>query len=141
MLAAAAADVAPIETVYPAFRDLEGLAAYAARGRRDGFTGMMAIHPDQVAVINRAFTPGDDELAHARKVIEAFEANPGVGALPLEGRMLDGPHRKQRKGLWGLRRGGNGSPRRPEGGRGGEGGVMQVGIGVRVELNKKKTDT
>src|SRR3546814_14511661 len=76
LFAAAAADVAPIETVYPAFRDLEGLAAYAARGRRDGFTGMMAIHPDQVAVIHRAFTPGDDELAHARKVIEAFEANP-----------------------------------------------------------------
>src|SRR3546814_20607044 len=95
MLAAAAADVAPIETVYPAFRDLEGLAAYAARGRRDGFTGMMAIHPDQVAVINRAFTPGDDELAHARKVIEAFEANPGVGALSLDGRMLERPHLKR----------------------------------------------
>lgn|SRR3546814_333428 len=102
LFAAAAADVAPIETVYPAFRDLEGLAAYAARGRRDGFTGMMAIHPDQVAVINRAFTPGDDELAHARKVIEAFEANPGVGALSLDGRMLDRPHLKQAKRLLGL---------------------------------------
>lgn len=102
LFAAAAADVAPIETVYPAFRDLEGLAAYAARGRRDGFTGMMAIHPDQVAVINRAFTPGDNELAHARKVIEAFEANPGVGALSLDGRMLDRPHLKQAKRLLGL---------------------------------------
>src|SRR3546814_19575481 len=49
LFAAAAADVAPIETVYPAFRDLEGLAASAARGRRDGFTGLMAIHPDEVA--------------------------------------------------------------------------------------------
>src|SRR3546814_18749800 len=48
LFAAAAADAAPIETVYPAFRVLEGLAAYAARGRRDGFTGMMAIPPDQV---------------------------------------------------------------------------------------------
>lgn len=102
LFAAAAADVAPIETVYPAFRDLEGLAAYAARGRRDGFTGMMAIHPDQVAVINRAFTPGDNELAHARKVIEAFEANPGAGALSLDGRMIDRPHLKQAKRLLGL---------------------------------------
>ena len=102
LFGAAAAGVAPIETVYPAFRDLEGLAAYAARARRDGFTGMMAIHPDQVAVINRAFTPGDDELAHARKVIEAFEANPGVGALSLDGRMLDRPHLKQAKRLLGL---------------------------------------
>src|SRR3546814_4206281 len=73
LFAAAAADVAPIETVYPAFRDLDGLARYAARGRRDGFTGMMAIHPDQVAVINAAFTPSEAELAHARAVIAAFE--------------------------------------------------------------------
>ena len=57
LFGAAAAEVAPIETVYPAFRDLDGLAAYAARARRDGFTGMMAIHPDQVPVINAAFTP------------------------------------------------------------------------------------
>src|SRR3546814_1594986 len=71
LFAAAAADVAPIETVYPAFRDLDGLARYAARGRRDGFTGMMAIHPDQVAVINAAFTPSEAELAHARAVIAA----------------------------------------------------------------------
>lgn len=95
LFAAAAADVAPIETVYPAFRDLDGLARYAARGRRDGFTGMMAIHPDQVAVINAAFTPSEAELAHARAVIAAFEANPGAGALSLDGRMIDRPHLKQ----------------------------------------------
>ena len=92
LFGAAAAGVAPIETVYPAFRDLDGLAAYAARGRRDGFTGMMAIHPAQVPVINAAFTPSDAEVAHARAVVEAFEANPDAGVLSLDGKMIDRPH-------------------------------------------------
>jgi citrate lyase subunit beta/citryl-CoA lyase len=92
LFGAAAAGAAPIETVYPAFRDLEGLAAYAARARRDGFTGMMAIHPDQVATINAAFTPSEAEVAHARAVVAAFEANPGAGTLALDGRMVDRPH-------------------------------------------------
>jgi citrate lyase subunit beta/citryl-CoA lyase len=92
LFGAAAAGVAPIETVYPAFRDLDGCAAYAARARRDGFTGMMAIHPDQVQVINAAFTPSAAEVAHARAVVAAFEANPGAGALSLDGRMIDRPH-------------------------------------------------
>lgn len=92
LFGAAAAGVAPIETVYPAFRDLDGLAAYAGRARRDGFTGMMAIHPDQVPVINKAFTPSEAEIAHARAVVAAFEANPEAGALSLDGRMIDRPH-------------------------------------------------
>jgi citrate lyase subunit beta / citryl-CoA lyase len=97
LFGAAAAGVAPIETVYPAFRDLDGLAAYAARARRDGFTGMMAIHPDQVPVINDAFTPSAAEVDHARKVVEAFDANPGAGALSLDGKMIDRPHLIQAK--------------------------------------------
>ena len=92
LFGAAAAGVAPIETVYPAFRDLEGLAAYAARARRDGFTGMMAIHPAQIEVINAAFTPSRAEIEHARAIVAAFEANPGAGALSLGGRMIDRPH-------------------------------------------------
>jgi len=92
LFGAAAAGVAPIETVYPDFRDLDGLAAYAARARRDGFTGMMAIHPAQVPVINAAFTPGEAEIAHAEAVVAAFEANPGAGALSLDGKMIDRPH-------------------------------------------------
>ena len=92
LFGAAAAGVAAIETVYPVFKDLKGLAAYAARARRDGFTGMMAIHPDQVPVINAAFTPSADEVAHARAVIAAFEAHPEAGALSLDGRMIDRPH-------------------------------------------------
>lgn len=89
---AAAAQVEAIETVYPDFRDLDGLRAYAVRGRRDGFTGMMAIHPSQVAVINAVFSPSDAELNHARRIVEAFAANPDAGALQLDGRMIDTPH-------------------------------------------------
>jgi citrate lyase subunit beta/citryl-CoA lyase len=96
---AAAAGVGAIETVFPAFRDLAGLERYAERGRIEGFTGMMAIHPDQVAVINRAFTPSETELAWARSVVALFESRPGAGALSLDGRMLDRPHFEQARRL------------------------------------------
>lgn len=92
LFGAAAAGVAPIETVFPAFRDEEGVRAYAGRARRDGFTGMMAIHPAQVPLINAAFTPSEAEIGHARAVVAAFAAQPGAGALSLDGRMIDRPH-------------------------------------------------
>lgn len=94
LMGAHAAGVTALDTVYPAFRDLDGLAAYAARARRDGFGGMLAIHPAQVAAINAAFTPSAVEIAHAQAVVDAFDANPGVGALSLNGRMIDAPHLK-----------------------------------------------
>ncbi|MEH3046211.1 HpcH/HpaI aldolase/citrate lyase family protein [Sphingomonas adhaesiva] len=99
LFGAHAAGVPAIETVYPDFRDLDGLAAYAARGRRDGFTGMMAIHPAQVAVINAAFSPSEAELAQARAVVALFDANPGAGALQLDGKMVDAPHLKAARRL------------------------------------------
>jgi citrate lyase subunit beta/citryl-CoA lyase len=102
LFGAHAAGVAAIETVYPDFRDTDGLAAYAARGRRDGFTGMMAIHPSQIAPINAAFTPSDAELAHARAVVAAFYANPGAGVLQLDGKMIDAPHLKAARRVLGL---------------------------------------
>jgi citrate lyase subunit beta/citryl-CoA lyase len=95
LFAAHAAGVAAIETVYPAHRDLDGLAAYARRGARDGFTGMLAIHPSQVAVINAAFTPSAEALAYARRVVAEFRAHPGEGVLSLDGMMLDAPHLKR----------------------------------------------
>jgi citrate lyase subunit beta/citryl-CoA lyase len=95
LFGAHAAGVPAIETVFPAFRDLDGLAAYAARGARDGFTGMMAIHPTQITVINAAFTPSDAAVTHAHAVVAAFAANPGAGALSLDGKMIDAPHLKQ----------------------------------------------
>ena len=99
LFGAHAASVRAIETVYPAFRDLDGLKAYAARGRRDGFSGMMAIHPAQVEVINAAFTPSKAEIERARRIIELFDKNPGIGALSLDGKMVDAPHLKQAKRL------------------------------------------
>lgn len=92
LMGAHAAGVAAIETVFPAFKDSDGLAAYTARARRDGFGGMLAIHPAQVPVINAAFTPSAAEIDHARAVVALFAANPGAGALALDGKMLDAPH-------------------------------------------------
>ncbi len=92
LFGASAADVPAIDTVYPAFRDLDGLKAYAQRARRDGFSGMLAIHPDQVPIINQAFTPSDEEVEHAMTIIEAFEAQPGAGVLSIDGKMVDRPH-------------------------------------------------
>jgi citrate lyase subunit beta / citryl-CoA lyase len=95
LFAAHAAAVPAIETVYPAFRDVEGLTQYAARGARDGFTGMMAIHPSQVAVINAAFTPSGTAVERARRVVAAFASQPGAGVINFDGVMLDAPHLKQ----------------------------------------------
>jgi citrate lyase subunit beta/citryl-CoA lyase len=99
LFAAHAAGVAAIDTVYPAFRDLDGLAAYAWRAARDGFTGMMAIHPTQVAAINAAFTPSAEQVAAAQRIVAAFAAAPGAGALQVDGRMVDAPHLKQARRL------------------------------------------
>ncbi len=92
LLGAATAGVAAIETIQGDFRDLEGLRVRAERVRRDGYRGMLAIHPAQVDVINAAFTPGEDELAEAREVVALFAANPGVGAIGYKGGMLDRPY-------------------------------------------------
>lgn len=102
LFGAHAASVPAIETVFPDFRNLDALAGYAARGRRDGFTGMLAIHPTQVAVINEAFTPSEAEVAHAQAVVDAFAANPGAGALQLDGKMIDAPHLKSARRLLAL---------------------------------------
>ena len=92
LLGAAAAGVAAIETVQPEFRDLEALEKRARRVRAQGFAGMLAIHPAQVAPINAAFTPSAEELAHARAIVQAFADNPGAGTVGLNGAMLDRPH-------------------------------------------------
>nr|WP_317894417.1 CoA ester lyase [uncultured Sphingomonas sp.] len=99
LFGAHAAGVAAIDTVYPALADQDGLARYAARAARDGFTGMLALHPAQVPAINAAFTPTPDQLDEARAVIAAFAAEPGAGVLRHKGRMLDAPHLKQAQRL------------------------------------------
>lgn len=92
LLGAAAAGVPAIETIMGDFRDLQGLKTRAELVRRDGFRGMLAIHPDQVPVINAAFTPGADELAEAREIVRLFAENPGAGTIAGPKGMLDRPH-------------------------------------------------
>ncbi len=102
LFGAHAAGVAAIDTVYPAIRDDAGLATYAARAARDGFTGMMALHPAQVVTINAAFTPDAAAVARAQAIVDAFAANPGAGALQVDGRMVDAPHLKQARRILAL---------------------------------------
>ena len=92
LFGAAAAGVAAIDTLQANFRDTGALQASCAAAVRDGFSGKLAIHPDQVAVINAGFTPSAEQLAHARRVVALFRDHPGAAALSLEGRMLDRPH-------------------------------------------------
>ena len=92
LLGAAAAGVPAIETIMGDFRDLGGLKARAEMVRRDGFRGMLAIHPDQVPVINAAFTPGADEVAEAREIVRLFAESSGAGAIAGPKGMLDRPH-------------------------------------------------
>lgn len=89
---AVAAEVQPVDSLFADFRDDAGLESDCAKGRREGFTGKLAIHPAQVPIINAAFTPSAEEIAHAREVVALFEANPGVGTIGLDGKMLDRPH-------------------------------------------------
>ncbi len=102
LCAAAAAGVAAIDTLHADFRDAAGLAAACARSRRRGFGGRIAIHPDQVDTINAAYTPGEQEQAHARRVIAAFDAQPDAGTVSLDGVMLDRPHLVQARRTLGL---------------------------------------
>lgn len=99
---ARAIGVQPVGVVHVNFRDLDGLEADCLRDRRAGFIGKIAIHPDQCAVINRAFTPSADEVAYARRVIGMFEKNPGLGTVGLDGKMLDMPHLKQARNVLAL---------------------------------------
>jgi citrate lyase subunit beta/citryl-CoA lyase len=89
---AVAAGVQPVDGVFADFKDSKGLKREAEAARREGFTGKLAIHPAQVAVINAAFTPSKDEIAHAEAIVAAFEAHPDAGVLSVDGKMVDRPH-------------------------------------------------
>jgi citrate lyase subunit beta/citryl-CoA lyase len=89
---AVAAGVQPVDGVFADFKDDKGLKAEAEAARREGFTGKLAIHPAQVPVINAAFTPSKDDVAHAEQVVAAFEAQPSAGVLSVGGKMVDRPH-------------------------------------------------
>lgn len=92
LLAAAAIGVPAIDGVYTDFRNGEGLRRECDEARGDGFTGKLAIHPDQIAVINETFTPTDAEVEWAHRVVRAFQAASGAGVTELDGQMIDRPH-------------------------------------------------
>ena len=99
LLAAVNADTPPIDSIYANFRNMEGLRKETLEGRRDGFTGKMAIHPDQVPVINEIYTPSAEAIAQAKRVVEAFAAANNAGVISLDGAMLDQPHLKRAQRL------------------------------------------
>ncbi|GAA4035263.1 HpcH/HpaI aldolase/citrate lyase family protein [Parerythrobacter jejuensis] len=99
LLGACHAGVQPVETIHADFRNLDGLETRARDVKRQGYTGMLAIHPAQVEVINRVFTPSEEELAAAQQIVDIFAANPGAGTIGHEGKMLDRPHLDRAKGL------------------------------------------
>jgi citrate lyase subunit beta/citryl-CoA lyase len=92
---ARAAGVLPVETAVMDFRNTDAVFHIASTARKDGFFGMMAIHPAQVVPINRAFTPSQDECRSAARVVDVFAAAGNPGVVALDGRMLDLPHLRQ----------------------------------------------
>ena len=102
LLGAVTAGVPAIETIHGDFRDEAGLRRRAEQVRRDGYRGMLAIHPAQVEVINEAFTPSAEEFAAAQEIVDLFAANPGAGAIGHKGAMLDRPHLARAKALLAL---------------------------------------
>jgi citrate lyase subunit beta/citryl-CoA lyase len=92
LFAAGAAGVLALDTLYGDFKDPDGLAESCRIARRDGFVGRIAIHPNQIATINSCFTPSEADLAHARRVVAAFAANPDIGTIGIDGKMYDMPH-------------------------------------------------
>ncbi|HHL43847.1 MAG TPA: CoA ester lyase [Hellea balneolensis] len=100
LLAAKAANVQAIDTLYDNFRDMDGLKDRALRAYQEGFTGMLAIHPAQIDIINQGFTPSAEQIAHARAIIKAFADNPEAGAVAVNGKMADMPHLKQAQNIY-----------------------------------------
>jgi citrate lyase subunit beta-like protein len=93
LVACAANALQAIDMVYIDFRDIEGLRREAEAGARLGFSGKQTIHPNQIAPVQEAFTPGESAIAHALRIVETFEANlaQGKGAYALDGIMVDMP--------------------------------------------------
>jgi citrate lyase subunit beta/citryl-CoA lyase len=100
-IAARAAHVLALDTPYFRLRDADGLRANALRAKSIGFKGKFAIHPDQIGTLNECFSPSEQEIAHARRVIEAYEAaeRSGRGSTSLDGWVIDVPVVKRARAL------------------------------------------
>ena len=99
ILAASAAQVPAIDTVFPDFRDLEGFRRSCVEAERDGFSACMAIHPAQVPVINEVFTPSSETVAEAQAIVDAFAAAGNPGVVAIDGKMFDRPHLRRAERL------------------------------------------
>ncbi len=95
LIGARAANVRAIEGAYTNFRNLQGLKSTVNKARREGFTGMIAIHPDQVELINAGFLPDKSEIERARSIVNAFNEAGHEGAIQYQGTMLEKPHLTQ----------------------------------------------
>ena len=95
LLASAHAQIQAIDTLSVDFKDMQALALDVQQARREGFSGKLAIHPDQVEVINQGFTPSQQEISHAQRIVDAFAQANGAGAVQLDGKMVDKPHLTQ----------------------------------------------
>ena len=102
LAACRAIDAQPVGSVYTNFTDDRGYEDDCLRDRRSGFVGKIAIHPRQAPIANRAFSPSDEEVAYAKRIVAVFEDNPGTGTVGLDGKMLDMPHLKQARNLLNL---------------------------------------
>ncbi|MFC4671404.1 HpcH/HpaI aldolase/citrate lyase family protein [Seohaeicola nanhaiensis] len=94
LMAAASAGIPAIDTVCTNIGDLDYVAEESRAARRDGFGAKAVIHPAHVGPVNTAFTPTDEEVAWAKTVIAAFEDNPGLGVVAIDGKMIDKPHER-----------------------------------------------
>jgi citrate lyase subunit beta/citryl-CoA lyase len=92
LFSATAAKTPAYETVFVDFRNDEGLRRDTEDAKRDGFVGRLAIHPAQVPIINAVFQPSAEQIARAKTIVAAFAAQPGAGAVGIDGKMFDRPH-------------------------------------------------
>ena len=104
LLASAHAQIQAIDTLSVDFKDMQALALDVQQARREGFSGKLAIHPDQVEVINQGFTPSAHDISHAQRIVDAFAQAHGAGAVQLDGKMVDKPHLTQALRLLNLSR-------------------------------------
>jgi len=95
LLASAHAQIQALDTLSVDFKDMQALALDVHQARREGFSGKLAIHPDQVEVINQGFTPSAHDISHAQRIVDAFAQAHGAGAVQLDGKMVDKPHLTQ----------------------------------------------
>lgn len=95
LLSAKAARVMAVDQVFTNFKNLQGLEKECEAAFNEGFDGKLAIHPDQIEVINRCFSPHQEQIEKAQRIVQAFEASPNDNVTSLDGIMLDKPHLSQ----------------------------------------------